>query len=112
SRTQSLAALRHGGIGDLRLASSRNEGGGVKLAVRRTYLGDRLCLADVLADRLVDLHAAYALRLQVGGLHREDALDRAARELPATLPALLQADPELTLAREIDEWARSRSSSG
>jgi 5-oxopent-3-ene-1,2,5-tricarboxylate decarboxylase/2-hydroxyhepta-2,4-diene-1,7-dioate isomerase len=84
----------------------------VKLAIRRTYLGDRLSLAGVLPDRLVDLHAAYALRLQSGGLHREDALDRAARTLPTTLPALLQADPDLTIARELDEWTRSRSSSG
>jgi 2-keto-4-pentenoate hydratase/2-oxohepta-3-ene-1,7-dioic acid hydratase in catechol pathway len=84
----------------------------MRLAIRRTYFGDRLCLAGVLAEQLVDLRAAYALRLEVDGAHREDALARAERELPPTLPALLRADPALTLAREINDWALARSTSG
>jgi hypothetical protein len=32
----------------------------MKLAVRRTYLGDRLCFPDVVPDRLLDVQATYA----------------------------------------------------
>jgi len=84
----------------------------MRLAVRRTYFGDRLCLAGVLAEQLVDLRAVYALRLEVDGAHREDALARTERELPPTLLGLLEADPTLALAREINDWAHAWSASG
>jgi 2-keto-4-pentenoate hydratase/2-oxohepta-3-ene-1,7-dioic acid hydratase in catechol pathway len=48
----------------------------MKLAVRRTYLGDRLCFPGVVPHRLVDVQATYARQLEVGGSHRDDAIAR------------------------------------
>jgi 2-keto-4-pentenoate hydratase/2-oxohepta-3-ene-1,7-dioic acid hydratase in catechol pathway len=77
----------------------------MKLSVRRTYLGDRLCFPDVAGDRLVDVQAVYAWQLTRTGTHRDDAVARAAREIPCALPALLQADPGLALVRRIRDEA-------
>ena len=46
----------------------------MKLAVRRTNLGDRLCFPEAVQGRLVDVQAAYAHQLQVDGTHRDDAI--------------------------------------
>ena len=77
----------------------------MKLAVRRTYLGDRLCFPDVLQNRLVDVQAVYAHQLMRGGTHRDDAIERSRREIAADLPALLRADPDLALVRKVAEQA-------
>jgi hypothetical protein len=37
----------------------------VKLTVRRTYLGDRLCFPGVIPDRHIDDQAAYAQQMVV-----------------------------------------------
>ncbi|MFC7582784.1 hypothetical protein ACFQYP_02430 [Nonomuraea antimicrobica] len=58
----------------------------MKLAIRRTYLGDRLCFPDVVGDRLVDVQAAYARMLETRGSHRDDAIPRSRREIAETLP--------------------------
>lgn len=75
----------------------------MKLAIRRTYLGDRLCFPDVVPGRLVDVEAAYAWKLAGRGAHRDDAIARARREIPPNLPALLQADPWLGVVRQVRE---------
>jgi 2-keto-4-pentenoate hydratase/2-oxohepta-3-ene-1,7-dioic acid hydratase in catechol pathway len=77
----------------------------VKLAVRRTYLGDRLCFPEIVQDRLIDVQAVYAHQLTRSGAYREDAIARSQREIASDLPALLQADPDLTLARKAHEHA-------
>jgi 2-keto-4-pentenoate hydratase/2-oxohepta-3-ene-1,7-dioic acid hydratase in catechol pathway len=77
----------------------------VKLASRRTYFGDRLCFPDVIPDRLVDVQGAYALQLERKGAHRDDAIARSQRAIPSDLPALLQADPDLTVVRRVLEQA-------
>jgi 2-keto-4-pentenoate hydratase/2-oxohepta-3-ene-1,7-dioic acid hydratase in catechol pathway len=84
----------------------------VKLAIRRTYLGDRLCFPDVVDGRLVDLQAAFARQLEVSGSHREDAIPRSRRVIAETLPALLQADPTLSLVRALHEWASAAAGTG
>jgi 5-oxopent-3-ene-1,2,5-tricarboxylate decarboxylase/2-hydroxyhepta-2,4-diene-1,7-dioate isomerase len=77
----------------------------VKLAVRRTYLGDRMCFPEIVADRLIDVQAAYAYQLARDGEHWEDAIARSRREIPPDLPALLQADADLTVVRRTWEQA-------
>ena len=77
----------------------------MKLAIRRTYIGDRLCFAGIVGDRLVDVQAVYAYQLERGGMYREDAIARSRREIPPNLPALLQADPDLTVVRRAYEQA-------
>ena len=73
----------------------------VKLAIRRTYFGDRLCFPDIVPGRLVDVQAAYAWQLDARGAYRDDAIARAQREIPPELPALLQADPCLGAVRRV-----------
>ncbi len=73
----------------------------VKLAIRRTYLGDRLCFPDVVPGYLVDVQAAYAWQLDARGAHRDDAIARAQREIQPELPALLRADPGLGTVRRV-----------
>lgn len=73
----------------------------VKLAIRRTYFGDRLCFPDVVPGRLVDVQAAYAWQLDARGAYRDDAIARAQREIAPELPALLQADPRLGAVRRV-----------
>jgi 2-keto-4-pentenoate hydratase/2-oxohepta-3-ene-1,7-dioic acid hydratase in catechol pathway len=87
-------------------------GASMKLAVRRTYLGDRLCFPDISQDRLVDVQAVYAWQLQRAGAHREDATFHSVREIPAGLPDLLLADPYLTLVRRIREQAAADAAGG
>jgi len=77
----------------------------VKIAVRRTYLGDRLCFPEIVQGRLIDIQAVYAHQLATGGVHREDAIARSHREIAPDLPALLQADPDLTVVRKAHEHA-------
>lgn len=84
----------------------------MKLAVRRTYLGDRLCFPEIVPDRLIDVQAAYAHQLARGGAHREDAIARSRRELPPDLPALLQTDADLTVARRAWEQAVAAADGG
>jgi hypothetical protein len=84
----------------------------VKLAVRRTYLGDRLCFAEMVRDRRVDVQAARAHQLQRAGACRDDAIWRAQREIGPDLPALLRADPDLTLVREAHEHVVAAAESG
>jgi 2-keto-4-pentenoate hydratase/2-oxohepta-3-ene-1,7-dioic acid hydratase in catechol pathway len=84
----------------------------VKLAIRRTYLGDRLSFPDVIDGRLVDVQAAYARMLETRGSHRDDAIPRSRREIAETLPELLQADPDLTVVRAVHEWASTAAGTG
>jgi 2-keto-4-pentenoate hydratase/2-oxohepta-3-ene-1,7-dioic acid hydratase in catechol pathway len=84
----------------------------VKLAVRRTYLGDRLCFAEIVPDRLVDVQAAYAHQLEREGACREDAIARSRHAIAPDLPALLQADPDLTLVRKAHEHATTAAQLG
>lgn len=84
----------------------------MKLAVRRTYFGDRLCFPDVIPDRLLDVRAAYARQLVRSGVHREDAVLRSQVEILGDLPALLQADPYLTAVRRVHDWAVAGVESG
>jgi 2-keto-4-pentenoate hydratase/2-oxohepta-3-ene-1,7-dioic acid hydratase in catechol pathway len=77
----------------------------MKLAVRRTYLGDRLCFAEIVPGQLVDVRAAYAHQLVRSGEHRDDALARARQEIASDLPSLLRADPGLTAVRKAHEHA-------
>jgi len=80
--------------------------------MRRTYLGDRLCFPHVADGRPVDVQAAYARMLTVRGSHRDDAMRRSRREIPETLPELLQADPDLAVARAVHEWASAAAGAG
>jgi 2-keto-4-pentenoate hydratase/2-oxohepta-3-ene-1,7-dioic acid hydratase in catechol pathway len=84
----------------------------VKLAIRRTYLGDRLCFPEVVEGRLVDVQAAYARMLETRGSHRDDAIPRSRREVAETLPALLQTDPDFGLVRAVHEWVQSAAGLG
>lgn len=84
----------------------------MKLTVRRTYLGDRLCFPDIAWGRLVDVQAVYGWQLERTGIHRDDAISRSAREIPSGLPALLRADPGLTLVRRIREQAAADAAGG
>jgi len=85
----------------------------MKIAVRRTYYGGRLCFPDVVPDALVDVRAVYARMLVLrGGLDRDDAVERAERTIAADLPGLLREDPELGEVRAVHEWARERAESG
>lgn len=84
----------------------------MKLATRRTYFGDRLCLPDVIPHSLLDVQATYARKLEVSGSHRDDAIARSQLEIPGNLPALLQADPHLTVVRRVHDWAVAHANSG
>jgi 2-keto-4-pentenoate hydratase/2-oxohepta-3-ene-1,7-dioic acid hydratase in catechol pathway len=84
----------------------------MKLAVHRTYFGDRVCLVDVLPGHLIDLHAAYTYWLEYEGLDHEDATRRAASELASNVPDLLFDDDTLTLPRKIEDWVRGRLDDG
>jgi 2-keto-4-pentenoate hydratase/2-oxohepta-3-ene-1,7-dioic acid hydratase in catechol pathway len=84
----------------------------VKLAIRRTSFGDRLCFPDVVEGRLVDVQAAYARMLETRGSHRDDAIPRSRRELAETLPALLQTDPDLGIVRSVHEWVPAAVGTG
>ena len=80
----------------------------MKLAIRRTYFGDRLCFPEVVPGRLVDVQAAYSWQLDARGAYRDDAIARAQREIPPELPALLRADPGLGTVR----WIRDQVADG
>jgi 2-keto-4-pentenoate hydratase/2-oxohepta-3-ene-1,7-dioic acid hydratase in catechol pathway len=75
----------------------------VKLAIGRTYFGNRLCFPDVSPGCLVDVQGAYAWLLEGQGAGRDDAIARAQREITPELPALLQADPSLAVVRWVRE---------
>jgi 2-keto-4-pentenoate hydratase/2-oxohepta-3-ene-1,7-dioic acid hydratase in catechol pathway len=84
----------------------------VKIASRRTPFGDRLCFADVVPHQLIDIQAAFVRRLETDGVHREDALVRSRLALAGDLPALLQADPQLTVVHDLFDWTVSHLDSG
>jgi 2-keto-4-pentenoate hydratase/2-oxohepta-3-ene-1,7-dioic acid hydratase in catechol pathway len=84
----------------------------MKLAVRRTYFGDRLCFPDVIPHRFLDVQATYARQLEMGGSHRDDAIARSQIEIRPDLPALLQADPHLTVVRRVHDWAMTHARTG
>jgi 5-oxopent-3-ene-1,2,5-tricarboxylate decarboxylase/2-hydroxyhepta-2,4-diene-1,7-dioate isomerase len=84
----------------------------MKIAVRRTYFGDRLCFPGIVPHALLDLKAAYARRLVLEGVCRTDAVARAERAIGSDLPALLRDDPELGEVRRLYEWATERAGSG
>jgi 2-keto-4-pentenoate hydratase/2-oxohepta-3-ene-1,7-dioic acid hydratase in catechol pathway len=84
----------------------------MKIAVRRTYFGDRLCFPGIVPHALLDLRAAYTRRLVIEGMCRADAVARAERMIAADLPALLRDDPELVEVRRLHEWATERASTG
>lgn len=84
----------------------------MKLTIRRTYLGDRLCFPDVLPGRLVDVQAVHAWHLEWEGAHRDDAVARSQHAIPSGLPALLQADPALAILRQIHEQALASADKG
>jgi 2-keto-4-pentenoate hydratase/2-oxohepta-3-ene-1,7-dioic acid hydratase in catechol pathway len=77
----------------------------VKIAVRRSYLGDRLCFAEIVRERLVDIQAAYAHQLERDGAPREDAVAQAQHAITSDLPTLLRTSPDLTLVRKAHERA-------
>jgi 2-keto-4-pentenoate hydratase/2-oxohepta-3-ene-1,7-dioic acid hydratase in catechol pathway len=77
----------------------------MKLAVRRTYLGDRLCFPEIATGRLIDVQAVYAHQLNRTGSCRDDAIARSRHEIAPDLPALLRADPDLALVRKAHEYA-------
>ncbi|WP_405791613.1 fumarylacetoacetate hydrolase family protein [Streptomyces sp. NBC_01506] len=84
----------------------------MKIASRRTPFGDRLCFPEVVPRQLIDIQAAFVRRSQTEGVHRDDALARARRALSGDLPALLQADPELTAVRRVFDWAVDHAGTG
>jgi 2-keto-4-pentenoate hydratase/2-oxohepta-3-ene-1,7-dioic acid hydratase in catechol pathway len=85
----------------------------MKIAVRRTYYGDRLCFAGIVPGALVDVRAAYARMLVVrDGTDRDDALERAERAVAPDLPAALREDHELGAVRRVHDWAVERAGSG
>jgi 2-keto-4-pentenoate hydratase/2-oxohepta-3-ene-1,7-dioic acid hydratase in catechol pathway len=85
----------------------------MKIAVRRTYYGDRLCFPGVVPDALVDVRAAYARMLVVhDGLDRGDAVVRAERSIAADLPGLLRDDAGLEQARRLHDWVLERAETG
>jgi 2-keto-4-pentenoate hydratase/2-oxohepta-3-ene-1,7-dioic acid hydratase in catechol pathway len=84
----------------------------VKIVARRTYFGDRLCFPEVIPGRLLDVQAAYARKLEVSGSHRDDAISRSALAVPGSLPALLQVDAQLDVARRVLDWTVARADSG
>lgn len=84
----------------------------MKIASRRTPFGDRLCFPEVVPHHLIDIQAAFVRRLETGGVHRDDALARARLAVPGDLPALLQADPELTAVRRVFDWAVDHADTG
>lgn len=84
----------------------------MKLVARRTYLGDRLCFPGVIPESLIDVQAAYARKLEASGSHRDDAIPRSALAVPASLPALLQADAQLGTVRLVHDWAVAHADSG
>lgn len=92
---------------------SKNGGSLMKIAVRRTYYGDRLCFAGLVPGALVDVRAAFARMLVVrDGLDREDALERAGHSVAPDLPAALREDEELAVLRRVHDWALARAGSG
>ncbi|MER5791437.1 fumarylacetoacetate hydrolase family protein [Streptomyces sp. NPDC001980] len=84
----------------------------MKIASRRTPFGDRLCFAEVLPDQLVDLRAAFVRRLETEGVHRDDALARSRRVVPADLPELLRTDPGLDAVQRLFDWVVTHADSG
>ncbi|MFD4548901.1 fumarylacetoacetate hydrolase family protein [Streptomyces sp. NPDC058466] len=84
----------------------------MKIASRRTPFGDRLCFAEVVPHHLLDIQAAFVRRLETQGVHRDDALARSRLDIPGDLPALLQADPQLTAVRWVFDWAVEQADSG
>jgi len=84
----------------------------VKIASRRTPFGDRLSFPEVIPHHLIDIQAAFVRRLETSGVHRDDALARARLAIPGDLPALLQADPELTAVRRVFDWAVDHADTG
>ncbi|HWG24665.1 fumarylacetoacetate hydrolase family protein [Actinospica sp.] len=84
----------------------------MKIAVRRTYFGDRLCFPGIVPHALLDLRAAHTRRLVLEGVCRADAVAQAERAIASDLPALLRDDPELTEVRRLHEWAAERAGSG
>jgi 2-keto-4-pentenoate hydratase/2-oxohepta-3-ene-1,7-dioic acid hydratase in catechol pathway len=85
----------------------------MKIAVRRTYYGGRLCFPDVIPDALLDLRGAYARMLVLrDGSDQADAVERAEHTIAADLPGLLRDDPELASVRELHAWAHERAERG
>ncbi|WP_405925881.1 fumarylacetoacetate hydrolase family protein [Streptomyces sp. NBC_00035] len=84
----------------------------MKIASRRTPFGDRLCFAEVIPHQLIDVQAAFVRRLESLGVHRDDALARSRLDVPGDLPALLQADPELTAVRAVFDWVLDNADTG
>jgi len=84
----------------------------MKIAVRRTYFGDRLCFPGIVPHALLDLRAAFARRLVLEGVCRADAVARAEHAIAADLPSLLRDDPELGEVRRLHEWATERAAVG
>jgi 2-keto-4-pentenoate hydratase/2-oxohepta-3-ene-1,7-dioic acid hydratase in catechol pathway len=85
----------------------------MKIAVRRTYYGNRLCFAGIVPNALVDMRAAYVRMLEVrDSVDRDDALERAEHAVTADLPALLRADQQLGEVRRLHDWVLERTASG
>jgi 2-keto-4-pentenoate hydratase/2-oxohepta-3-ene-1,7-dioic acid hydratase in catechol pathway len=77
----------------------------MRLATLGTYWGDRL--AALVDDELVDLSAAFALRLtRTEGLRRDRAIRLAALALPSEMnDFLLAGPPAWEHARDVVDWA-------
>ncbi|MEU9209758.1 hypothetical protein AB0D27_17855 [Streptomyces sp. NPDC048415] len=84
----------------------------MKIASRRTPFGDRFCFAEVVPHRLIDIQAAFVRRLETQGVDRYDALARSRLDIPGDLPALLQADPQVTAVRRAFDWAVEQAGTG
>jgi 2-keto-4-pentenoate hydratase/2-oxohepta-3-ene-1,7-dioic acid hydratase in catechol pathway len=84
----------------------------MKLANYRTYFGNRIVLGEIIPDQFVDIQAGYARRLEVEGLHREDAVKRAVATFPGGMTELLEADSLLTSVHGLAEWLEDRATVG
>ena len=84
----------------------------MKIASRRTPYGDRLCFADLVPHRLIDVQAAFVRQLETAGVHPADARLRARLAVPCDLPTLLRADPELGDVRRVFDWCLDHLDSG
>ncbi|HWG25587.1 fumarylacetoacetate hydrolase family protein [Actinospica sp.] len=85
----------------------------MKIAVRRTYYGDRLCFPGAVPDALVDVRGVYARMLMLrDGLERDDAIVRTEHTIAADLPGLLRDDAGLGEVRRVHDWALERAQSG
>jgi 2-keto-4-pentenoate hydratase/2-oxohepta-3-ene-1,7-dioic acid hydratase in catechol pathway len=85
----------------------------MKIAVRRTYYGDRLCFPDPVPGAVVDVRAAHSRMLMVrSSFDREDALAHTERAIPVDLPGVLRDPAGLGELRRLHDWVHQRAHTG